>query len=79
MLGPDDVRSYLFCLRPKDVNFKLDPYKDLNLGSLVIIWRNYFGDAGQLELSPINAKAKPKECDLELTPLNHEVLKFEQP
>lgn len=55
--GPGDVRSYLYWLKPVDENFKLDTSKDLELGSLDLAWRSYFGDPGQLSIGPFKAVA----------------------
>ena len=37
------------------------------------------GDPGQLEIGPIEAKAKVKELEVDLSTVKEEVLKFEQP
>ena len=79
VLGPLDVRSYLYWIKPKDENFKLDSSSTIKLGSLFIQWRNNMGDPGNLEVGPIEAKPKVKELEIDLNPVKEEVLKFEQP
>ena len=47
---PEEVRSYLYKLKPVKPQFKIDNSKQHVLGQLVINWKNYFGDSGQLNL-----------------------------
>ena len=56
-MSPKDTRSYMYCLKPKDENYKLDPTKDKVLGSLALVWRSYMGDSITLEIGPFTAKA----------------------
>ena len=64
---PDEQRSYLYMLKPV-IDKKIVNSMEHVLGSIVITWKNYFGDHGQLELCTIKntsfsaqlSKADPK-------------------
>ena len=46
----DEVRHYLFLLKPIKPKFRIDNTMQHRLGSVNIKWRNYMGDFGELEL-----------------------------
>ena len=51
MFGPDDIRSYVFILEPKDGK-KLSKFEEETLGYLEMHWNNYFGDPGFMTVGP---------------------------
>ena len=57
---PDEVRSYLFVLKPIKETFKIEDTQEHTLGRLIVHWRNYFGDYGTYELADIKTKEPTK-------------------
>ena len=49
---PEDIRAYMYLIRPVDENYKLDNTVSHELGYISIYWKNYFGDPGVLKIGP---------------------------
>lgn len=79
---PEDTRSYLFSIEPKDTRFKVDKYESYGLGQLELRWQNYFGDPGLLKIGPFKSVAdqRPRnDIDLEVVPEQDRSLNLEEP
>ena len=57
---PEEVRSYLFMLKPVKPQFKIDNTKQHTLGTLHMVWKNYMGDHGQMQLDTFHNIQQPK-------------------
>ena len=57
---PEEVRSYLYMLKPVKPQFKIDNTKQHNLGSLHMTWKNYMGDHGYVQLDTFQNIQQPK-------------------
>ena len=60
---PDEQRSYLFMLKTVKPSFKIVNHKSHMLGQIIIIWKNYFGDSGQLALETVYSQASNQKLD----------------
>ena len=69
VFSPEDIRYYLFWVKPKNDKDKIDSTRDINLGKLDIMWRNLYGDPGRIQIA--SCKATPcettRKMDITLT------------
>ncbi|KAI9312358.1 hypothetical protein BX666DRAFT_1825587, partial [Dichotomocladium elegans] len=66
-IHPQDVRQYLYMLRPRDPTNDLIARTTNALGKLDIVWRSAMGDYGRLQTSQLTRKA-PLLDDVEVQP-----------
>ena len=71
----DEVRQYLYLLKPIKEHFRIDNSREHKLGVVNMTWRNYMGDQGMLELEQVKSstgasqqrtEVKSKEIEIEL-------------
>ena len=51
--SPDEIRSFIFMIEPKDSTKKINKFNEETLGYLELQWSNYFGDPGYMKVGPL--------------------------
>lgn len=72
------TRDYLFQIKPVNESVMIDITKELQLGSLEINWRNYFGEKGSLKIVNYKSPIQKTQSKIELLPVQATLLKMEQ-
>lgn len=60
-MQPQDIRQYLFRLRPRSDQSTINAIASTNLGRLDILWRSNLGEIGRLQTNQLVRKAAPSE------------------
>ena len=77
-----EMRAYLFMLTCVDPTQKINPNAEINMGTLYLDWKNYFGDPGSLKIGPYKTVAKQHAKDviqMEVRSIDSSVLSLESP
>lgn len=78
VMKANDVRQYVFWLKPVSEQQKVDNTQDMPLGNLEVQWRNYFGDAGSARYETWSALKSNLQRELDLQTVQPTVLRMEQ-
>lgn len=77
-----EMRAFLFMLTSADPNVKINPNSEINMGTLYLDWKNYFGDPGSLKIGPYKTVAKQTAKDMvpmEVRAMDQTILSLEEP
>lgn len=68
-------------LSSADAAIKINPNIEINMGTLFLEWKNYFGDPGSLKIGPYKTQTKSAKdaSAIEVSPIDSQILLLEEP